>query len=94
MRLDGIGIDGRPLSLTWTLTALAGDGPYIPTIPSVVLARKLARGGLSMSGAMPCMGLMSLADFTGVVSNLTIDQEVERSTPQLETVQPHAKARS
>ena len=43
----------------WCLIAEGGDGPFIPVTPAAALVRKLA-AGLSMRGAMPCFGLLSL----------------------------------
>lgn len=43
--------------LTWYLTALNAHGPEIPTIPAIVLAKKLAKNEISISGAMSCLVL-------------------------------------
>jgi hypothetical protein len=48
-------------SRAWCLIAEGGDGPFIPVTPAAALVRKLATG-LSMRGAMPCLGLLSLAE--------------------------------
>lgn len=46
---------------TWNLIAEGGDGPFIPVTPAAALVRKLA-GGLATRGALPCLGLLSLAE--------------------------------
>ena len=35
----------------------------IPTIPAIVLARRLATGEMVRSGAYPCVGMVSLEDY-------------------------------
>lgn len=72
LTLTGLDPAGRPKSLTWNLVARQGHGPEIPCIAAIVVARKLAAGGLAARGAMPCMGLMSLEEFTRAVAHLDI----------------------
>jgi hypothetical protein len=45
-------------SRVWCLIAEGGDGPFIP---AAALVRKLG-GGLGTRGALPCLGLLSLAE--------------------------------
>ncbi len=47
---------------SWSLIAEGGDGPFIPATPAAALVRKLARGEVLQRGAMPCLGLLSLAE--------------------------------
>lgn len=70
--LRGLGRDGRERHLDWHLVARRGHGPEIPCVPAIVMARKLAAGAITQRGAMPCMGLMLLADFAQAVSHLDI----------------------
>ena len=78
VELCGTGRDGEPLRLRWTLLALDGDGPYVPTLASVILVKRLARGELASVGAMPCFELFTLEDFTREVGGLAIEQRLER----------------
>lgn len=55
--------DGSPLVITWNLVARDGHGPEIPSIASVVLAKKIVSGTLGITGATPCMGLFDLKEF-------------------------------
>ena len=59
LRVD---LQGSFGSLRWCLLAEGGDGPFIPAIPAAALIRKLARGAMAVRGAMPCLGLLSLAE--------------------------------
>ena len=55
--------DGARVRRTWQLTAPALNGPEIPSMAAIVLARRFSRGEVPAPGAMPCMGLLALADF-------------------------------
>ena len=70
--LSGADHGGSSARVDWHLVARRGHGPEIPCIPAIVLARKLAGGIFSVRGAMPCMGLMTLAEFAAAVAHLDI----------------------
>ena len=57
---------------TWHLVATAGDGPYVPTLAAAALVRKLHHGDISLVGARPCIGLLSLEDFARESEGLRI----------------------
>jgi saccharopine dehydrogenase-like NADP-dependent oxidoreductase len=59
----GQGRDGKTVGRAWHLIAPAVNGPEIPCMPAILLARGLARGQEVRPGAYPCMGLLRLADF-------------------------------
>lgn len=63
VKLTGKGRDGLPYRREWYLEALDGDGPYIPAIPAIILAKKcLSSTGIS-SGAQACVGLVTLEEY-------------------------------
>jgi len=72
----------------WTLYAPKGNGPYIPTLSCIILARML----LSTSndspildvGAMPCVGLLELSDFMALFNALEITFEEHISLSEVE----------
>jgi saccharopine dehydrogenase-like NADP-dependent oxidoreductase len=70
--LEGRGRDGRLKRIDWRLIARRGHGPYIPAMPSVILAKRLLAGTLARRGAMPCLGLFTLAEFLMEVADLDI----------------------
>jgi len=76
IRIDGRDRNREPLSVTWTLVAHQGHGPYIPGIPAVIIARRLAAGLETQRGAMPCLGLVTHADFNREVADLDIRQNL------------------
>ena len=55
--------DGSPARAEWHLTADAMHGPEIPCMPAILLARKLANGGIAQRGAFACTGFLELAEF-------------------------------
>ena len=77
--LEGKNKSDDPMKLSWYLTALNGHGPEIPTIPAIVIAKKLARDEIQIRGAMPCFKLITLKEFDNAVSHLDISWEVKRS---------------
>jgi hypothetical protein len=70
--LEGSDERGRPTRVVWYLVAGKSHGPYIPAIPAVILAKRLLAGTLTARGAMPCLGLFTLADFLEEVADLDI----------------------
>ena len=72
MRIAGEGEDTRPKLLVWNLVAHQNHGPEIPCVPALILARKLAAGRLSTTGAYPCLGMITLPEFDEEVSDLDI----------------------
>ncbi len=77
IRLAGKDKHDRPLVLNWDLIAKSGDGPYIPTIAAIILAKKFARGKLDQTGAVPCIDIFSLCEFTEEVRSWDIYQEIK-----------------
>jgi Saccharopine dehydrogenase NADP binding domain len=59
----GTQADGSGARVEWHLTADGNHGPEIPCMAAILLARKLARGGMTMRGAHPCMGFLALTEF-------------------------------
>jgi hypothetical protein len=54
---------GRRAVSKWFIVAFAGDGPYIPTIPAVVLVKQMMAGKPIGPGAMPCVGMITLREY-------------------------------
>ena len=77
IRLTGKAQDGKPLSLKWLLTAENGIGPYIPTLSTIILAKKIIAGEITQTGATPCLGMYSLKEFDREASPLGIFHHLE-----------------
>lgn len=63
MDIRGIGKNGDALNKKWFIVAKNGDGQQIPTIPTIILAKKLYNGSFKQKGAMPCVGLVGLQEY-------------------------------
>jgi hypothetical protein len=63
MILRGCAKNGARRELRWFIVAKDGDGPQIPCVPAILLARSLARGEEMVRGAYACVGLVSLEDY-------------------------------
>ena len=81
VEVEGEGADGIPLTRTWTLVAGAGEGPWVPCVPAVVLAKKIARRKTGLLGAQACLGLFDLDEFGAEIQNLHIGFEIDRPDP-------------
>ncbi|HMH17856.1 MAG TPA: saccharopine dehydrogenase NADP-binding domain-containing protein [Burkholderiales bacterium] len=55
--------DGSRAQIEWHLTSDVEHGPEIPCMASILLARKLAQGSVTLRGAFPCMGFIALPEF-------------------------------
>lgn len=74
----------RTVRRTWYLIAHNGDGAQVPCIPSVVLIKRLACGEMRHRGAMPCVGLVTLAEFIHALAPFAI--ETSQTTERLGTL--------
>jgi hypothetical protein len=72
MYLSGLGRDGRARTIRFFLIARSGHGPYIPCMPAILLARKLARDELCRRGALPCVDLIPLDEYMSALEGLDI----------------------
>jgi NAD(P)-dependent dehydrogenase (short-subunit alcohol dehydrogenase family) len=79
VKLSGIGRDQNAKSVTWFLMARQNHGPEIPCCPALILTRKLASDQISVRGAFPCLGMITMAEFDHEVSDLDIDWEIDES---------------
>jgi len=80
IHLQGLGTDGQPKSIKWTLIAKNGIGPYIPTLSTIILAGKLIDNTLTEPGARPCLGMYSLDEFDRAATGLGIYHTTEISS--------------
>jgi Saccharopine dehydrogenase NADP binding domain len=72
-RSDG----GGRVQRTWQLTAPALDGPEIPCMAAILLARRLARGEVLPCGAFPCVGFLTLPEFAPEFARWQITTRME-----------------
>jgi hypothetical protein len=72
MILSGAGRDGTPIQRRFMIIARGGHGPYIPCIPTILLARRLAKGEVQQRGASPCVDLIDLDAYLAALEGLDI----------------------
>jgi len=76
LRARGRAHDGAPKEWRFDLTARSGDGPYIPCMPAIILANRLANrftaGAPLPTGATACVGLITLDDYMAALSDMDI----------------------
>jgi saccharopine dehydrogenase-like NADP-dependent oxidoreductase len=63
VQVSGQKADGQTLTRNWHITAGNNDGPEIPCMAAIILAKRLASGEQIQSGARPCIGLIQLSEF-------------------------------
>lgn len=77
--VSGKDINGNAKKVKWTLYAPKGNGPYIPTLSTIILARKLLSSGNQSpqqeTGAKPCAGMFALNEFSAYFDALDIHYE-------------------
>jgi hypothetical protein len=70
--VEGRSNSGRRVIIKWFIVGLDGDGPYIPAVPAVVLAKKIIDGKPIGTGAMPCVGMLTLEEYLEELKHLKI----------------------
>lgn len=76
---EGVNADGNAVRAQARLIAEDGHGPVIPTLPAVVLLKKLAGGNLAFRGAAHAGGQLVIKDVLEVVPDLSIRVETEKA---------------
>ena len=54
------------------MVAKSGDGLYIPTIPAILLAKRILQEEIIETGAIPCTQLISLESYLAELKKLDI----------------------
>ena len=72
VKLDGLHDNGARYAHTWNIVARENHGPHIPCAASIALANKFAAGGKIPTGAMPCMGLLTVDELMEPLKGLSI----------------------
>ncbi len=77
MELSGKDRDGAGKLIKFELTARSGDGPYIPCMPAILMAKKLVADEVNQTGAYPCMGFITKDEYLGALSDMDISWAVD-----------------
>jgi hypothetical protein len=78
---------GARVRRTWSILAASGDGPQIPAMPAALLTKRLigvaGYAPLTVRGAQPCLGLLTLAEMTAELAPYAIRTElIEEMLPR------------
>jgi hypothetical protein len=73
MILSGRGRDGTPRENRFTMIARSGHGPFIPCVPAIIMARRLAAGEVKQRGALACLDFIDLDSYLAALTHLDIE---------------------
>lgn len=76
MLMKGKNKEGQPVEIKWFLIAKNNDGPQIPCVPAIILAKKITQGQFHLQGAMACVGLVTLDEYMKELEGFSIKQHV------------------
>jgi saccharopine dehydrogenase-like NADP-dependent oxidoreductase len=77
MIMTGVDEAGAAKRLRFILIARSDHGPYVPCIPSILLATRFAAGGTIAPGARPCLDLIALEEYLAALEGLDVSAIVE-----------------
>jgi hypothetical protein len=83
MIMQGQDQHGDHKTIKWFIIAKNGDGPEIPTIPAVILVKKLFNGSFNYKGAMPCVGMIKLSEYLAELACYNIKTYCSETTNSL-----------
>lgn len=72
MIIEGVDAHNKPKRIEWYIVAKNGDGPQIPTIPTIILAKKLWADELAFRGAAACVAMVSLDEYLAELEEFDI----------------------
>jgi hypothetical protein len=72
--ISGIDHAGAAITRSWFIVARSGDGPQIPCVPAILLAKRLHEKDPGIAaGAFPCVGLIRLEDYLDELRRFDIE---------------------
>jgi hypothetical protein len=81
IRVVGRQAEGQRVARTWQLAVSAVDGPEIPCMAAILVARRILSGESLPAGAAPCAGLLTLQDFAPEFARWNIHTDIRESDP-------------
>ena len=72
MELTGKTETGKNKTIQFELIARNGDGPFIPCMPAIILAKGLASDEIDKRGATPCVGMITKKEYLDALDELDI----------------------
>lgn len=65
---------GNEIERKWFVIGKNGDGPQIPCMPAIVLAKKIMNDEMHIRGAVPCVGMITLKEYMDELNEFDIQQ--------------------
>ena len=59
-----------------SIVAKNNDGPQIPCVPAIILSKKIIQDRIHLSGATPCVGMITLEEYMKELAGFSIKQHV------------------
>lgn len=76
--LEGLNKQSEQQLTNWTLTAENNIGPFIPTLPAIILANNLITNQIAQFGAKACTKLFTLGEFDHLARPMGIYHRIEK----------------
>lgn len=73
MEIEGTDANGSPARRRHYIVARQGHGPYIPCIPVIRIAERMAEGERFEPGARPCLGIITLDEYREATQALDVE---------------------
>lgn len=77
MTMSGLDKKWQSKHITFEIVAKHGDGLFIPSMPSIIMARKFANGQIAETGAKPCLDIITLDEYLNELKTLDIEWRVK-----------------
>ncbi len=79
MTLTGKDKENHKMAISFELTARSGDGPYIPCMPAILMAKKIVNQEIKTTGAHPCIGFITRAEYLDALEMMDISWSVDKT---------------
>ncbi len=76
MKIEGVDRNGQPKQRVWYILARQGHGPHIPTIPAILLAKKILRQQITTAGAYAAVGLITRDEILRELTTYDIEEVI------------------
>lgn len=74
MIISGKDKNQKSQTIRWFIVAKNGDGPQIPTIPAIILTKKILANQITERGAMPCVAMVTLDEYIDELKGFEVKQ--------------------
>jgi hypothetical protein len=76
VRVRGATARGETVTRTWNLVAGRNDGPEIPCVPAIAIAKRMLGADTHERGARACVGMIDIGDIAAELADFDIHWQV------------------